>query len=310
MALNQSTISTPVCQAPSFPQSEISAPPGQFASINHAELAVLQSCTGIEIKVYLALAIHADETNRCWPGRARVASLAGILPVHVSRATNTLANKGLLIKEILPSGKILYTLPLHPIPQQAEPVPRPVPHRYQGRYPEHISEQTKEQREPVRPEPANREPDKPPLSTPKVKIESRIGLPEDWKLPEDWLEQTRQERPDLDLAVIQASAENFRDYQISQGRQSANWRYEWRRWIRRERSQRNPSQAPQRPQEGRQACHEAYRPVERTEADRQADIAAWQQRMERLGKPTQPATVPGSVQSRLAALRQAAGGSF
>jgi hypothetical protein len=75
----------------------------------------------------------------------------------------------------------------------------------------------------------------PSLSCPQVKIETRSTLPEDWTLPDDWLDLARQERPDLDVAEIQVSAANFRDYHLSRGTQSNGWRHEWRRWIRRER---------------------------------------------------------------------------
>ena len=89
--------------------------------------------------------------------------------------------------------------------------------------------------EPASPQPATVEPITAPLSVPKVRIQSRTGLPEDWTLPEDWLDAAQQERPDLSPEAIQASAKNFRDYHLSRGTQTANWKYEWTRWIRRER---------------------------------------------------------------------------
>jgi hypothetical protein len=64
--------------------------PAQFATINQLEAAALNSCTGVQIRVYLAIAGHANPQGTCWPGRERIAALAGIRPEHVSRATAAL----------------------------------------------------------------------------------------------------------------------------------------------------------------------------------------------------------------------------
>ena len=52
-----------------------------------------------DIKVYLALILHADsKTGECWPSRSRISKLTGIHESHVSSSTNRLVEFGYIQK--------------------------------------------------------------------------------------------------------------------------------------------------------------------------------------------------------------------
>lgn len=51
-----------------------------------------------ELRVYLALALHASKSGQCYPKRERIAEITGIRPAHVSNATTRLADLGYLLK--------------------------------------------------------------------------------------------------------------------------------------------------------------------------------------------------------------------
>jgi len=62
-------------------------------------------------------------------------------------------------------------------------------------------------------------------------------LPNDWTLPEEWIKDALDLRPDWTPQKAQAISEKFRDYWTSRpGKDglSINWRAVWRNWVRRE----------------------------------------------------------------------------
>ena len=64
----------------------------------------------------------------------------------------------------------------------------------------------------------------------------RVGtrLPDDWKLPKEWAQWAKEERPDLHLKTV---ADTFKDYWISVAGSRGtkrDWFAVWRNWIRRE----------------------------------------------------------------------------
>lgn len=62
-------------------------------------------------------------------------------------------------------------------------------------------------------------------------------LPADWKLPDEWAEFARAERPDWDDAHLLRVSLEFRDYwhaKAGQDARKADWTATWRNWVRRE----------------------------------------------------------------------------
>ena len=91
-----------------------------FAVITLSEISALHACNGSELRTYLALALHAGPDGACWPGRRRLAEITGQTKANVSRSTAALAASGLIEKELTPTGRVLYHLPLHrPCPAKA-----------------------------------------------------------------------------------------------------------------------------------------------------------------------------------------------
>lgn len=62
------------------------------------------------LKVLLALAKHADENGKCWPGRLRLAEMTGIHPVNVSKCTRKLVELGWLTKQRRNGSSSVYYL--------------------------------------------------------------------------------------------------------------------------------------------------------------------------------------------------------
>lgn len=296
MARQNHTFSSPVCQAPVFPKSEIIVAPSQFALMGGAELAILNQLPGSAIRVYLALALHANPQGYCWPGRARLATLAGMKPNQVSKALTALEHAGLVTR----LGNSRYQLSLHLVPKSAPP-PR---ERCLNRHPEQTSlNRPKERAAPDETRPPTPEPVK------SLSIADRKTLPPD-AVPDSWLDVAQDLRPDLSRETISASGQRFVDYHLGQGTKATAWLPLWRNWIRRERGEKKSGTVPKQLQEGRQSCHQPYAPTQRTDADRAREKAEWQARMERLSMPRTETTNSKPLQSRLAALRQAVRGEI
>jgi len=245
--------------------------------------AVLQSDLPPTVKfVLVTLSIEWMDAagGSCFPTLEQIAKKAGLSRQAVARALDQAVAAGYLHRWHWGRGKgnrrwnYQATLPrenviednLHPpvivIVDNHKPCPSLIMPKERAAPPE-----------PAPPRPATVEPITAPLSVPKVRIQSRTGLPEDWTLPEDWLDAAQQERPDLSPEAIQASAKNFRDYHLSRGTQTANWKYEWTRWIRRERVPKSTSRPPT-------PIYLTPPPPTLTPAERAAREQAAQQRME------------------------------
>ena len=62
-----------------------------------------------ELKVLIAIAAHKDqETNECWPSRARLSDLTGILEVNISTSTSKLVELGYLKKKVRKGRSNIY----------------------------------------------------------------------------------------------------------------------------------------------------------------------------------------------------------
>ena len=238
------------------------APREQFAITPLSALIALgESCSRAEILTFTALAAHADHEGHCWPGRERLASLTGLNPSRVSKATSGLERKGFLRKEGNAGFRVEYYLLTPPIPA---PKPAPPPDR-NGTTPltetAHRTDQGtyQEQREPT-PEPARPEPTPQPQAahsdfashreqepTPKapvIPLPSKTVLPDDWQLPDDYRAWAEQHRPDL-AGQMDSIASKFHDFHLSKATRSACWIAEWRRWINRERAVKPPQNGQQ-----------------------------------------------------------------
>lgn len=219
--------------------SPASVPP--FATISLGEISHLHDCNGSEVRTYLALALHAGPDGDCWPGRRRLAEITGQSREHVSRSTSALESIGLLEKEVTPTGRVIYHLPLHgrpPLPvSEREPTPCPIGHPpVPDQAPiEQTIEQTKEQREP----------DPVPPAAPVAELLSQEVLRKTKTTPPDgvpqaWIEAGQVLRPDLPVEAIRQSAVVFLDYHRSKGTVLTNWLPAWRNWLRRERAPKSP----------------------------------------------------------------------
>lgn len=100
------------------------------------------------------------------------------------------------------------------------------------------------QHKPRKPQSAQAEAEAEALS-PKGEREKRAprsALSADWKLPEDWAQWAKTERPDLDIKV---TADGFADHWRVEGALKADWGAAWRKWVRNERgTQRTAFNAP------------------------------------------------------------------
>ena len=217
-----------------------------FAVVALSEISALHDCNASEIRTYLALALHAGPDGDCWPGRRRLAEITGQSRENVSRSTSALAACGLIEKELTPTGRVIYHLPLHRRPSSAAPVPvpEPGPPRIELDTPPVSGPEPVEQtREPTHTR--EREPDPVPPTDPvaaplsqeelrKTKTTAPDGV------PERWIEAGQTLRPDLPVAVIRQSAEVFLDHHRSKGTVLTDWLPAWRIWLRRERTPKGP----------------------------------------------------------------------
>lgn len=208
-----------------------------FAVVTLSEISALHDCNGSEIRTYLALALHAGPDGDCWPGRRRLAEITGQTKANVSRSTAALATCGLIEKELAPTGRVVYHLPLHrPCPAKAgnrclldtPPVSDPEPIEQTI-----INQETEREPDPVPPT----DPVAAPLAQ-DVLRKAKTTAPDG--VPERWIEMGQTLRPDLPVAVIRQSAEVFLDYHRSKGTVLTDWLPAWRIWLRRERAPQGP----------------------------------------------------------------------
>ena len=247
-----------------IPQSRPAVSPReQFAIVPVSVIAALGDCTRAEILVHTALAAHADPSGHCWPGRERIASMTGLNPSRVSRATTGLQKKGLLRKEGAPGYRIDYYLLSPPLVIETAPVADPVStppaapvsetapsgvqngttpvsktaprtdHGIDQKRPERASAEPAAPKPP--PAPAAPAPETPNGAHSGFVIQIRTSIADDWALPDDYRTWATEHRPDL-ADRLDGIADGFRDYHLSKGTRSANWQAEWRRWIHRERA--------------------------------------------------------------------------
>lgn len=208
-----------------------------FAVITLNEISALHDCNGSELRTYLALALHAGPDGACWPGRRRLAEITGQSRENVSRSTAALAAGGLIEKELTPTGRVIYHLPLHrPCPAKAgnrclldtPPVSDPEP----------IEQTTINKKTERKPDPA---PPADPVAAPLAQEalrQAKTTAPDG--APERWIEMGQTLRPDLPVAAIRQSAEVFLDYHRSKGTVLTDWLPAWRNWLRREREPQGP----------------------------------------------------------------------
>lgn len=214
-----------------------------FAVVTLNEISALHDCNGSEIRTYLALALHAGPDGDCWPGRRRLAEVTGQTKANVSRSTAALATCGLIEKELTPTGRVIYHLPLHRRPAALVPVPERAPPGIELDTPPvsdptpieqtTINQETEREPDPVLPA----DPVAAPLSQ-DVLRQAKTTAPDG--MPESWIEVGQTLRPDLPVAVIRQSAEVFLDHHRSQGTVLTDWLPAWRNWLRRERAPQGP----------------------------------------------------------------------
>lgn len=229
-------------------------PSSQFAIIPLATLANLAECSRTEILAYTALAAHADETGYCWPGRARLATLTGLDPTRISKATAGLVAKGLIRKDYTPRSHVAYTL-LSEYPRQISGVPKLTPRT------DHQNSKETERPGKILPplpptaalvfseKPSTQHPEPTP-ATPAAPLETLKTPPPDC-VPDSWLEDARQIRPDIPLPQLTTTASVFLDHYRAKGTTLKTWRYAWLGWIRKERVYKGAKAAPKPANTGR-----------------------------------------------------------
>ena len=74
-------------------------PSTQFARITLVDIQAMDGLSGSNCRVYLALALHANEQRQCWPGRTRLANIVNLSPDNTSRALRELEQKGLIQRQ-------------------------------------------------------------------------------------------------------------------------------------------------------------------------------------------------------------------
>jgi len=221
-----------------------------FAVINFTEIDRLQNLPSSTIRVYLALGAHANAEGTCWPGRKRLGELCTLSREQVSKATGLLSMAGLVEKTYLDNGRILYRLPLH----QHGSVPLPVttppgvnPDTPPGVNPDtrRTDQRTNQGTERATPARAPVEPQaQVPLSEPVLRTPEPprpVKVPPPDEVPMDWITVGAEMRPDLDAAIIQASAEKFLDDRRSKAIVLVDWTPSWKNWIRNERAPKAPT---------------------------------------------------------------------
>lgn len=250
-------------------------PRDQFAIVPISTLAALGECTRAEILTFTSLALHADPSGFCFPGRERLAAITGLPENRITKATTSLEKKGFIRKEqpdpfhvhyylltppatepIKPKAKCRPPLKVRPVPaaQPAPPatpnpchqrhqlVPPTAPLTDQGTY----KEKERAAPETAPPEVAAPAPDSPPpLSQPHGGKKKPTPAPD--TMPDSWIDTAIETRPDLTADQISRSAARFLDYHRGKGSEYRDWLPIWRIWISKERID-SPRSAGQRPQ--------------------------------------------------------------
>lgn len=211
----------------------ISLNPSQFAVIPSTTVAALQDAPRAVILTYQALALHADPSGKCWPSRARLASITGLTPSTISKATTALQIMGLLSKR--QTQYRTYYLLSRPAEIQECPFEHPEQtNKSKAKEPFHgtvFSEM-----------PATQTPEPTP-ATPEPALQNLKTPPPDC-IPDSWLEDARQLRPDIPLPQLTTTASVFLDHHRAKGTTLKTWRYAWMGWIRKERVYKGAKAAP------------------------------------------------------------------
>ena len=83
----------------------------------------------------------------------------------------------------------------------------------------------------------------PTPATPAPALQTLKTPPPDC-IPDSWLEDARQLRPDISLPQLTTTAAVFLDHHRARGTTLKTWRYAWIGWIRKERVYKGPKAAP------------------------------------------------------------------
>ena len=205
----------------------------QFAVIPALTVAALQDAPRAVILTYQSLALHADPSGKCWPSRARLASITGLTLSTISKATTALSIMGLLSKRQT-SHRTYYLLS-----RPAQIAECPIEHPEQTN-----NSKAKEPRcgTVFSEQPSTQHPEPTP-ATPEPALQNLKTPPPDC-IPDDWFEQARQIRPDIPLPQLTTTAAVFLDHHRARGTTLKTWRYAWIGWIRKERVSFGPKAAP------------------------------------------------------------------
>jgi hypothetical protein len=294
--------------------------------------AILQSDLPATVRhVLLTLSIGWMDANggSCFPTLEQIAEKARLSRQAVARALDQAVEAGYLqrwhwghgkgnrrwnYQATLPRGQIVTEDNQHPPVIVIENDHKPCPSLTMPKESAPALPQTP-------PEPMNPRPAKPTLSSP---VKERTKTPPPDTLPNDWIDEGQQLRPDLSRDVIEASGHRFINYQQGQGTTATNWRPLWKNWILRERGPKIPT-ATTRPAnapavaEVQSAAHRPYVPHEESPEEQARNRERWAANMRTLGidpdtgeRIARPAPAPikpsSTVQGRLAELKAAVGG--
>ena len=205
----------------------------QFAVIPATTVAALQDAPRAVILTYQALALHADPSGKCWPSRARLSSITGLTLSTISKATSALQLMELVSKRH--TQYRTYYLLSRPAEIQECPFEHP--------------EQTNKSKakEPrcgtVFSEMPSTQHPEPTPATPEPALQNLKTPPPD-RIPDAWLEDARQIRPDIPLPQLTTTASVFLDHHRAKGTTLKTWRYAWIGWIRKERVYKGAKAAP------------------------------------------------------------------
>lgn len=205
----------------------------QFAVIPALTVAALQDAPRAVILTYQSLALHADPSGKCWPSRARLASITGLTLSTISKATTALSIMGLLSKRQT-SHRTYYLLS-----RPAQIAECPIEHPEQTN-----NSKAKEPRcgTVFSEQPSTQHPEPTP-ATPEPALQNLKTPPPDC-IPDDWFEQARQLRPDIPLNQLQTTAAVFLDHYRAKGTTLKKWSYAWLGWVRKERVYKGAKAAP------------------------------------------------------------------
>lgn len=262
-------------------------PGEQFAQIPFSAVQSFAACTRAEILTFNALALHADPSGHCWPGRERLSLITGLPENRISKATTGLERKGLIRKDQnVPWRVDYYLLPQSPLPL-SEPLPLGEPPPCQERHPmvppaaPRTDQRTDQRTERAEAKPAPPEPAPVALLSQPMRMEKT--LPPD-SVPEDWIEAGKLLRPDLSEAVITQSAEKYLDYARGNGAMAADFLPHFRNWLRRERGPKETvKKLPTTDEPSRYAAWQPGQPQGAAPVSPEQAIAAFERDMERAG---------------------------